>query len=226
MTQERTASSPARDLGAARDVASTRDWRRTAIRLVGATLAYNVIEAVIALWSGERAESIALFGFGLDSVIEFSASGVVLWRFRIESAGGSVEAVEAAEGRAHRFIGGTFLALAAYVAANAGWTLWKSEAPQPSLPGILLATASLLVMPVMSVAKLRVASRLGSRLLRAEAKETLACSWLSLTLLLGLAANAWQGWWWADPAAALAMVPWLVKEGLEGLRGGGCACSE
>ncbi|MCK6478626.1 MAG: cation transporter [Planctomycetes bacterium] len=185
-----------------------------------------MVEAVIALWSGERADSIALFGFGLDSVIEFSASGVVLWRYRVESAGGSVEAVEVAEKRAHRFIGGTFLALAAYVAANAGWTLWKAEAPQPSLPGILLATASLLVMPVLSVAKLRVASRLGSRLLRAEAKETLACSWLSLTLLLGLAANAWQGWWWADPVSAIAMVPWLVKEGLEGLRGEECACDE
>lgn len=226
MKDERIATGPKVDPLPLRGAVPARDWRRTAIWLVSATLAYNVVEAVIALWSGERADSIALFGFGLDSVIEFSASGVVLWRYRVESAGGSVEAVEVAEKRAHRFIGGTFLALAAYVAANAGWTLWKAEAPQPSLPGILLATASLLVMPVLSVAKLRVASRLGSRLLRAEAKETLACSWLSLTLLLGLAANAWQGWWWADPVSAIAMVPWLVKEGLEGLRGEECACDE
>jgi hypothetical protein len=226
VTGERTVPEPTADPLSMRGAVPARDWRKTAIWLVGATMAYNVIEAAIALWNGERAESIALVGFGLDSVIEFSASGVVLWRYRVESAGGSVEAVESAERRAHRFIGGTFLALAAYVAASAGWTLWKAEVPQPSFPGVLLATASLMVMPVLSIAKLRVASRLGSRLLRAEAKETLACSWLSLTLLLGLAANAWWGWWWADPVAALAMVPWLVKEGLEGLRGEECACDE
>ena len=204
-----------------------KDGRRLALWLVSATLVYNVVEAVVALWSGATADSIALFGFGLDSIIEFSASVVVLWRFRVETLGGSVEDVKLAEHRAHRFIGGTFLALAAYVGLNAGWTLSKSEAPEASIPGIVIAAASLLVMPVLSIAKLRVAARLGSGVLRAEAKETLACSWLSLTLLLGLVANAWRGWWWADPIAALLMIPWLVKEGLEGLGNAGCGgCEE
>ena len=202
------------------------DGRRLAIWLVSATLGYNIVEAVVALWSGATGDSIALFGFGLDSVIEFAASAVVLWRFRIENRVDSVEEIELAERRARRFIGATFLALAAYVALSAAWTLWKSEPPQVSIPGIVIAAASLLVMPVLSIAKLRVAARLDSRVLRAEAKETLACSWLSLTLLLGLVAFAWREWWWADPIAALLMIPWLVKEGLEGFENADCGGCE
>lgn len=199
------------------------DLRRTALRLVAATLAYNVIEAVVALWAGAEADSVALLGFGLDSVIECSASAVVLWRFSLEFRGAGGPAIERAEHRVHRFIGGTFLALALYVVADAGLTLWRREAPEASVPGILLAAASVIVMPVLAWRKLRVAAALGSGSLRAEAKETLVCSLLSLALLVGLGANALWGAWWADPAAALAMVPWIVKEGLEGIRGG-CGC--
>jgi divalent metal cation (Fe/Co/Zn/Cd) transporter len=122
----------------------------------------------------------------------------------------------------HRFVGATFLALALYVTGQAGWTIWTRDAPQESLVGILLAAASLMVMPLVSWGKLRAAREIGSAALRAEAKETLACSYLSFALLLGLVANAVAGWWWADPVAALAMVPWLVREGMEGLRGEGC----
>ena len=112
--------------------------------------------------------------------------------------------------------------LAAYVAVEAGTTLWGGNHPDESLPGILLSVASLLLMPAIAWGKFRAAAALSSASLRAEAKETLACAYLSFALLLGLTANALAGWWWADPVAALLMVPWLVKEGLEGLRGEDC----
>ncbi|MFW5875267.1 MAG: cation diffusion facilitator family transporter [Myxococcota bacterium] len=195
---------------------------RLALGLVIGTLAYNVIEAGIALWSGASAGSSALVGFGLDSVIESAAAGVLLWRLWVEARGADPETVEASEVRVLRFVGGTFLALALYVTVEAGLTLWWAEAPRQSPVGIGLAGASLVIMPGLAWAKLREADRLGSGALRAEAKETLACSYLSFALLLGLVLNAAAGLWWADPAAALAMVPWLVREGLEGLRGETC----
>ena len=122
----------------------------------------------------------------------------------------------------HRVVGGTFLALAAYVTVQSVSALWQQEAPRESWIGIALASASLVIMPLVAWGKLRAAREIGSAALRAEAKETLACSYLSFALLLGLVANAAAGWWWADPVAALAMVPWLVREGLEGLRGESC----
>lgn len=202
---------------------AARDWARIGLWLVGATLAYNVAEGVIALWAGSRAESIALVGFGLDSAIECVAAGVLLWRLRLERRGADGCALERAERRVHRVVGGTFLALAAYVVFQSLSTLWGGEAPRTSWVGIALAAASLVIMPLVSWGKLRAAREIGSAALRAEAKETLACSYLSFALLLGLAANAGAGWWWADPAAALAMVPWLVREGREGIRGESCA---
>jgi len=198
-------------------------WFRIGQRLVLATLGYNVIEALIALWSGTQADSIALVGFGLDSIIETAAAGLLLWRLRVEARGADRETVEQTEHRVHQFVGISFLALAIYVVAQAGWTLWKQEAPAESIIGIALAAASLIVMPLVSWGKLRAAKEIGSSALRAEAKETLACSYLSFTLLVGLAANAAAGWWWSDPIAALLMVPWLIREGLEGVRGeSGC----
>ena len=196
-----------------------RDWRRTALALVGLTMGYNIIEAAVALWAGNRAGSIDLVGFGLDSVIECAAAGVLLWRLGMERRGAAPADIESSERTARRFVGGTFLALALYVVALAGWTLWYREVPGESGIGIALAAASLLMMPLLSWGKLRAAHKLASAALRSEAKETLACSYLSFTLLLGLAANAIAGWWWADPLAASMMVPWLVREGIEGIRG-------
>jgi divalent metal cation (Fe/Co/Zn/Cd) transporter len=181
-----------------------------------------VIEAVVALASGAAADSIALIGFGLDSVIEVAAAAVLLWRLSLETRGVDGEELERAEQTVRRFVGGTFLALAAYVSGQAGVSLWMRAAPAESLVGIALAVASLVVMPLVAWGKLRAAREIGSAALRAEAKETLACSYLSFALLAGLAANAAAGWWWADPAAALAMVPWLIREGLEGIRGETC----
>jgi divalent metal cation (Fe/Co/Zn/Cd) transporter len=194
-------------------------WRRIGLWLVGATLAYNIAEGILAIWAGVQASSIALVGFGLDSFIECAAAGVLLWRLAIEARGASAEIIERSERRVHRFIGGTFFALALYVLLQAGWTLWQQKTVEESFLGIVLAVASLIIMPLVSWGKLRAAQMLNSAALRAEAKETLACSYLSFTLLLGLVANAVAGWWWADPVAALLMVPWLIKEGIEGLRG-------
>jgi divalent metal cation (Fe/Co/Zn/Cd) transporter len=199
-----------------------RDWHRIATMLVATTMAYNVVETVIALWAGFVARSVVLVGFGLDSVIECAAAGALLWRLRLDAAGSAPEALERAERRVHRFIGATFMALAVFVVAQAAWTLLGGPTPQESPVGIALAAASLVVMPLVAWGKLRAADEIGSGALRAEAKETLACSYLSFALLLGLGLNALWGLWWTDPLAALAMVPWLVREGREGLSGETC----
>lgn len=199
-----------------------RNWQRIALVLVVATLAYNVLEAVLALWAGVEADSIALVGFGLDSVIETAAAGALLYRVALEARGADAERIERTEHRVHQFVGVTFLLLAVYVTGQSAWVLWSRHAPEESTLGIVLAAVSLVVMPLVAWGKLRAAKEIKSAALRAEAKETLACSFLSFTLLLGLVANASAGWWWADPAAALLMVPWLVREGLEGVRGESC----
>lgn len=204
------------------DVAFKQRWTRIGFMLLAATVGYNVVEAVVAIWSGERADSVALLGFGLDSIIECAAAGVLLWRLVVEARGADRERVEASEHRARRFVGATFLALAVYVVGQSAWSLWRREAPRESTVGIVLAALSLLIMPGLAWAKIRVARKIGSPALLAEAKETLVCSYLSFALLLGLVANAAGGWWWADPLAALLMVPWLVKEGIEGVKGEAC----
>ena len=197
-------------------LAATDRWVRIGLSLVVITMAYNVVEAGLALWAGVRAGSVVLVGFGLDSIIEVAAASVLLWRLSLESRGVPQAQLEAAEARVHRFVGVTFFLLAAYVVGQALWVLWTLDTPGESLLGIILAIASLVLMPLVAWGKLRAAREIGSAALRAEAKETLACSYLSLTLLVGLAANAALGWWWADPAAALLMVPWLLHEGREG----------
>lgn len=199
--------------------ARRRRWQRLALWLVVATMAYNAVEAGIAVTSGILAGSIALVGFGLDSVIELAAAGALLWRLTVEARGADHEAVERSERRVGRFIGATFLALAAYVLVVALLALVTGDQPAESIVGIVLAAASLVIMPLVAWGKLHAAGIVGSAALRAEAKETLACAYLSLALLLGLLANAAAGLWWADPAAALLMVPWLIREGIEGLRG-------
>ena len=192
-------------------------WLRVGIILVVTTMLYNVVEASIALWAGVEAASIALIEFGSNSLIELTAAGVLIWRLRLEARGADAHQVDRADLLVHRFVGLSFIALALYVLIQSSWILWHQELPNVSYIGIMLAIASLIIMPLVSFGKLRAAAEVGSRALRAEAKETLACSYLSFTLLLGLGAYAALGWWWADPVAALLMVPWLIKEGLEGL---------
>ena len=205
------------------DRSDAQRLHRIALWLVAGTLAYNVIEAGIAIASGLAARSIALFGFGLDSVIESVAALVLLWRLAKGARGASDNTLAEMDQRVHRVVGATFLILATYVVAQSVWVFVTRAAPDESTIGIALAIASILVMPAVSWWKIRIARKLASHALVAEAKETIACSYLSFALLLGLLLNSLLGWWWADPAAALLMVPWVIKEGIEGLRGG-CGC--
>ncbi|MFC1724336.1 cation diffusion facilitator family transporter [candidate division KSB1 bacterium] len=179
------------------------------------TIGWNFLEAFIAIIAGVIAGSIALVGFGIDSVIEFIAGITLLWRLYIELKGKDAESFEKIEKRAVLIVGITFFMLAAYVLFEAVSILWKKDIPDESTIGIILSIASLIVMPILAYGKIRVAKRIGSRALEADAKETIACSYLSFTLLLGLGLNSWVGWWWADPVAALLMIPWLIKEGFE-----------
>lgn len=183
------------------------------------TVGWNVIEGVIAIAAGVAAASIALVGFGIDSYIEVASGLVLIWRLR-KHGFSDEEEEERAEKKAVFFVGLTFFALSLYVVYESGRKLLLQEQPEESLIGILLAAVSLLVMPLLALWKKKIAAEIGSRALRADALETIACSYLSLTLLIGLGANAALGWWWADPVAALAMVYFLVREGAEALEEG------
>ena len=183
------------------------------------TVGWNVLEGVIAITVGIIAGSIALVGFGLDSYIEVASGLILIWRLR-KHGFSDEEEEEAAEKKAVFFVGATFFLLALYVIYESGKKLLFQERPEESLIGIILAFVSLIVMPLLALYKKQIAAEINSRALRADALETLACSYLSLTLLLGLGANALFGWWWADPMAALAMVYFLVKEGWEAMRVG------
>lgn len=185
-----------------------------ALALEYLTIAWNVLEAVVAVTAGALAGSIALVGFGLDSLIEVTSAAALVWRLKKT---GDPDEELAAEQRALRIVGYTFFALAAYVTVQAGVILVRRDVPDESAIGIVLAAVSLIVMPWLGLAKRGLARRMGSRALEADATETLVCSYLSLTLLVGLGANALLGWWWADPVAALAIVAFVVKEGKEAL---------
>lgn len=188
-------------------------------RLEYFTIAWNSAEAVAALVAGYLAGSIALVGFGLDSVIEISSGAVLLWRLRAEA---DAERRERAERGAQRLVGICFCALAIYVAFDAIKGLVLREAPQESLFGIGVAIASLIAMPLLARAKRQVARQLNSGAMRADSRQTDFCAYLSAILLAGLLLNAFLGWWWADPVAAVVMVPLIVREGVEGLRGQRC----
>ena len=182
------------------------------------TVGWNVLEGLIAIAAGATAGSIALVGFGLDSFVEVTSGLVLIWRLR--KHGFNDEEEEAAERKAILVVGITFLLLAVYVTYESAKKLLLHEHPNESLIGIILAIVSLIVMPLLAMYKKKIAAEINSRALRADALETLVCSYLSLTLLLGLGANALFGWWWADPVAALAMVYFLIKEGWEAVEEG------
>ena len=182
------------------------------------TVGWNSLEAVVAIGAGLLAGSIALVGFGFDSIIEVVSGVILLWRLRAELTGAGSEESERAERRALFAVGVSFFVLCAYILYESGKKLWLREHPQESPVGLVLACLSLVVMPALAFAKHRTAKKLGSRALAADAKETAVCSYLSLTLVLGLGLNAWIGWWWADPLAALAMLPLIVNEGREAIQ--------
>ena len=198
------------------DVFDRRSIVRRGERLTWATIGYNSLEAVLAIGAGLAAGSVALVGFGFDSVIELGSSVAGLWRLRADAAPDSRARTER---RALRLIGCAFLLLAAYVLLDASRTLLSRTPPDESRLGLLIAAGSLVVMPLLARAKRRVAAQLASRALTAEARQTQLCTYLSAILLGGLGLNAAFGWWWADPVAALMMVPLIAWEGLEAVRG-------
>jgi len=188
---------------------------RHGLRLNYLGIGYNVLEAVVAVTAGLLAGSVALVGFGFDSVIEVTASGAAQWRLRSDL---DLHRRERVERWTARIIGWSFLALALYVAHDSARALIHRDAPARSLTGLVLLALSAIVMPWLARAKRRVARALASGALEADAMQTSVCAYLSIIALAGVALNTVAGWWWADPVAALAMVPIIAREGVEGIR--------
>ncbi len=185
------------------------------------TIGWNLIEAFVAIGAGLVAGSTSLIGFGIDSIIESSSGIVLLWRLQEGERG------EEREKFALKLVGVSFLLLAGYIAFDAVKSLMYFEPPQVSFVGIGLAVLSVIIMPLLALAKLKVAENLNSKAMKADSRQTDICAYLSAILLVGLSLNALFGWWWADSAAALLMIPIIVKEAFEALRGetcGDCHC--
>ena len=186
--------------------------------LAAATVAWNLAEGVIAVWAGVAAHSIALVAFGMDSFIETTSGALIGWRLMKEFRGESGEHAAGIERRTSRVAGGLLLLLAAYIVIDAGVRFLGHDAePQSSAIGIVITAAALVVMPVLAWLKLRTARELNSRALRADAFESITCAGLSATTLAGLATNFALGWTWADPLAALMLVPMIAREGFEAI---------
>ncbi|PPF88657.1 cobalt transporter [Clavibacter michiganensis] len=193
-----------------------RDVLRRRIRwIVAGTIAWNTVEAVVALTAGAVASSTALVAFGLDSIVEVLAASAVAWQF-------SAPDPEARERTALWLIAVSFLGLAAYVSVDAVLALAGGSEARPSTTGIVLAALSIAVMPALSLLERRTGTELGSASAVADSRQTLVCAWLSAALLVGLLLDAGLGWWWADPVAGLAIAAFAVREGLEAWRGDAC----
>jgi divalent metal cation (Fe/Co/Zn/Cd) transporter len=188
-------------------------------RLEHFTITWNAVEGLVAVVAGAVAGSISLVGFGIDSFIEVTSGAILLWRMSVDA---DVLLRERNEKRALKVVGVCFLALAAYIAYESVRDLWFARTPEHSVPGIILACVSLVVMPLLSRAKRKVGRALSSAAMHADAKQTEFCTYLSAILLAGLLLNAFLGWWWADPVAGLIMVPLIAKEGARGLQGKTC----
>jgi len=191
-------------------------------RLEYFTIAWNSLEGLVALIAGGLAGSISLVGFGIDSFIEVTSGATLLWRMTVDA---EEQTRERNERLSLRIVGTCFLALSAYVGYESLADLISTRAPEHSIPGIILACVSLVVMPILSGAKKRVGKELSSAAMTADAKQTDFCVYLSAILLAGLLLNATLGWWWADPAAALIMVPIIAKEGVDAVQGTACCDS-
>jgi divalent metal cation (Fe/Co/Zn/Cd) transporter len=197
------------------------DFVRRGQRLEYFTIGYNILEGLISLIAGFVAGSISLVGFGLDSMIEVTSGAAVLWRLHHDLNPSRREEVERTT---LRIVGSCFIALALYILYDAGKALILHEAPERSIPGIIIAALSVVVMPLLARAKRRVAIKISSAAMQADSRQTDFCMYLSAILLGGLLVNALFGWWWADPVAALVMVPIIAKEGIESLKGKACGC--
>jgi divalent metal cation (Fe/Co/Zn/Cd) transporter len=188
---------------------------RQGLRLNALTIAYNTVEAVVSLAAGFVAGSTALVSFGLDSAIELTASGAARWRLRADLDATRRGRVEQAT---RRIVAWCFVALAIYITFDSLTTLWRRDRPEPSVIGVAILALSIVVMPLLARGKRRVARALHSGALAQESRQTSLCAYLSAIALAGVALNALAAWWWADPAAALLMVPIIAMEGIDGLR--------
>ncbi|MDQ6809757.1 MAG: cation transporter [Verrucomicrobiota bacterium] len=198
-----------------------------ALRLTYITLGWMTVEGTASLLLGWASKSLLLEAFGIDSVVELFAAGVLLWRLRVEAGGQATETrVEAVERRAARWVGYSLYALVAYVLFNSAYGLFvvkRVTDTHESAWGIVIGLVAKIGMPILAGYKLRVAARLNSRSLRADAMEAITCGYLSIVLMVGLAATRLFGWWWLDSVAALALIPFLIKEGRAAIRGE-CDC--
>lgn len=204
---------------------------RAGVRVEQLTIVWMTIEAVVAIGSGILVHSVLLTAFGIDSVIELITGGILLWRLSAEARGGSMERVERAERRAAWVTGLGLLLLCVYVVVSAGAGLLLHNRPEASPVGIGLAVVAVAGMPLLARRKRAIAARLDSAALRGDAACSMTCAYMAATLLIGLILTALVGWWWADSAAALAFLYWLVREAREALAGaragrGGCGCGD
>lgn len=193
------------------------DLNKKALLLSYLTVSYNTIEGLVSLIAGGLANSIALIGFGLDSFIESTSGFIMIWRFR-KSASLNKEQEEKIEKKATKLVGYTFFILSAYILFESSKKLIFQETPDPSLFGIIIAIISLITMPILFIMKYNTGKKLNSRSLMADSKQTLACMFLSLALLVGLSANYLWGFWQADPIVGLIIVVYLVREGYETIK--------
>ncbi|HEY1203179.1 MAG: cation transporter [Bryobacteraceae bacterium] len=199
------------------------DFVRRGQRLEHFTIAYNSAEGLVSIVAGILAGSVSLVGFGLDSAIEVASGTALLWRLHHDLDHSRREQVERTT---LRIVGGCFVALALYIAYESGSTLIGHKTPERSIPGIIVAAVSVVVMPLLARAKRRVAAGIRSGAMTADSRQADFCTYLSAILLGGLLLNALLGWWWADPAAGLVMVPIIAREGVESLRGRACGCGD
>lgn len=194
------------------------------------TVAWMTVEAAVALSVGFTTRSVSLQGFGIDSIIELIAGSILLWRLRVEQRGGDLEQVERAERRASWVTAISLFALSLYLMGDSALTLFTRTRPEASWWGLGLAMAAAIIMPILWQGKLRIAGRIGSAALKADAACSVTCAYMSVALLLGLLLNRLFGWWWADPLAGLALVYFLVREGREALHeartGETCHCED
>ena len=188
-------------------------------RLEYFAITWNSLEGLVALIAGALAGSISLVGFGVDSFIEVTSGTVLLWRMSVDA---DVRSRERNERLSLRIVGVCFIALAVYITYESVSDLLSRKPPEHSIPGIALACVSLIVMPLLARAKKKIGSELGSAAMHADARQTDFCVYLSAILLVGLLLNAGLGWWWADPIAALVMVPIIAKEGIDGMKARTC----
>jgi divalent metal cation (Fe/Co/Zn/Cd) transporter len=198
---------------------SRHDLVRQGQRLEYFTIAYNSIEGLVSIVAGLISGSVSLVGFGLDSLIEVTSGAALLWRLHDDLNRSRREHVERTT---LRIVGWCFVALALYILYESGSTLIRHQSPERSIPGIIVAAASVIVMPLLARAKRRVAAGIGSSAMNADSRQADFCTYLSAILLGGLLLNALLGWWWADPVAGLVMVPIIAREGIGGIRGKAC----